>query len=298
MPSEATPPLPRDLLARDLRLRLWDHGGEGPTVLFVHGYLDSGRSFDAVAARLFGKARALCLDLRGHGESEWAGAGGSYHLLDHLKDLACVINALAAAGELPELVVAHSMGGNVALLLAGCLPDAVRRLLLVDTLGPPPEDPEEQPERLARALEAYLQVRPFGTFKNLDDAIERLRALNPGLSREGARRMAAPILRPSDVDPSRLCFPLDPRLKGPTPTRWPEAMWLALCARTRAPVRVLRAEHGYVPEGELAAGRLQALRGSLRTLPGEHHHLHVDAPDELAAEVLCWLGVPTAAPPL
>lgn len=288
------PPLPRDLLARDLRLRLWDHGGEGPTVLFVHGYLDTGRSFDAVAERLRGKARVLCLDLRGHGESERAGPGGSYHLLDHLKDLACVHEALAAAGEAPELLVGHSLGGNLSLLLAGTLPGAVRRLLLVDALGAPPEAPEEQPERLARAIEAHMRVRPFGTFKDLEEAMDRLRSMNPGLTPEGARRMAEPVLRPDDDDPSRLRFPFDARLKGPTPVRWPEEMWLSLCARSRAAVRVLRAESGYVPEGELLAGRLAALRGSLRVVAG-HHHLHVDAPDEVAAEVLGWLAVPAPA---
>ena len=33
--------------AQGLTLRLWDHEGDGPVALFVHGYLDTGRSFDA-----------------------------------------------------------------------------------------------------------------------------------------------------------------------------------------------------------------------------------------------------------
>lgn len=284
-----TTPTARDVYARDLRLRLWDHGGDGPIVLCLHGYLDTGRSFDALADLLTTQARVLCLDWRGHGQSAEVGPGGSYHLLDHVKDLSFVIDALEAEGQLPEAVVAHSMGGNVALLFAGALPGRMKRLLLVDALGAPAEDPEDQPARLAAVLEGQRRTRPFGSFTSVDDAVARLQATNPGLSEAGARRMAEPVLV-SSAD-GALRFPFDARLKGPTPVRWPESMWVALCRRVTAVVRVLRAEHGYLPDDDIVAERLSALRANLVTAPSAPHHLHVEAPQLLRDEVLTLLAL-------
>ena len=51
--------------------------------------------------------------------------------------------------------------------------------------------------------------------------------------------------------------------------RYPEEMWLALCARIRAQVRVLRAEQGYVPAAFPIERRLAAIPGAtMRTVPG------------------------------
>lgn len=263
-----------------LQLRLWDHGGDGPPVLFLHGYLDTGRSYDAVVARLGTEVRALVLDFRGHGQSEWVGAGGSYHLLDHLKDVAEATRGLAARGLAPAAFVAHSMGGNVALLYAGAYPERVPRLLLLDSLGPPAESPEAQPARLRHVLEGLGPKAPNRSFRSREEAIARLRAHNPGLSRLGAARMAQHALVEDQGAPGAWRFAFDPRLKGPTPVRWPEAMWRTLCGRIHARTHVLRAEFGDVPLDDTFAGRLAALpRGQLSTVAGAMHHVHVEAPD-------------------
>lgn len=286
--SSSAPPVPRTMEANGLKLRLWDHGRPGRVVLFVHGYLDTGRSFDAVAAEL-PDARVLALDLRGHGESDRVGPGGSYHLLDHLKDLAVVVDGLAGRGEAVDAIVAHSMGGNVAFLLAGATPNLVRRLVLLDTCGPPPEAPEDAPARLEELVKSVLvEKRPFSSVSTLAEAAAKIRAQNPGLSLEGAERMVRHVMRARD---GVLDFPFDPRLRGPSPIRWPEAMWRAMAARMTMPVLVLRAADGYVPEGETTEGRLAQMRhASMRTIPGGHH-LHVEDPREVAAAVREILAV-------
>jgi pimeloyl-ACP methyl ester carboxylesterase len=282
----------RTIDARGLALRLWDHGGSGAPVLFVHGHLDGGRSFDDVIAALGPSVRGLALDFRGHGESAQIGAGGSYHLLDHLKDLSLVVTALRAEGLMPEAIVAHSMGGNIALLLAGSWPEQVKRLVLVDSLGAPPEAPEDQPARLGMLLQMLERVTPFSTVADVDEGLARLRMSNPGLTERGARSMVKHLLRPSLDQPGRLAFTYDARLKGPTPVRYPEPFYEALCKRAAMPVLVVRASDGYVPEGEPATSRLAAFpRGRLVTLTGAHH-LHVDHPEALAALVAHHLTEP------
>src|SRR5262245_48480774 len=88
----------------------------GLTLLIVHGFLDSGETWEMVAEPL---ARAghevLVPDMRGFGESDQVGPGGYYHFADYVADLAMLMDALAPA----RLgVIGHSMGGTISVLYA------------------------------------------------------------------------------------------------------------------------------------------------------------------------------------
>jgi pimeloyl-ACP methyl ester carboxylesterase len=279
-----------DLDLPDLRLRLWDHGGDGRPVLFLHGFLDTARSFDAVAAALPPTLRALCLDFRGHGASGRVPGCASYHQLDHLKDLLGVLDRLEERGLAPVALAGASMGGIIALLLAGALPARVERLLLVESLGALPATPEEEVARLGRALERHRRTpAPFRSFADPDAAVERVMQNNPGLSRRGAERMVRPVL--AQRADGRWEFPLDARLRGPSPFRFGEDFWLALCRAVRARVEVLAAERGLLPRFDRARGRLAALPDARWTeVPGVGHALAVDAPEAVAAGLLRLLG--------
>lgn len=273
----------RTLGADRLPLALWDYGGEGPPVLFLHGFLDVGRSYEdaASAARAF--CRPLCLDWRGHGSSGRCSPDAAYHQLDHLKDLAGALQELAREGLRPAALVAHSMGGTIALMLAGLLPEQVDRLLLLDNLGGYGADAAEQADALAGALRANLALkRPFRGFASRPAAHPVFRANNPGLSEAGAERIARHFLQPS-ADGS-LAPAADARLRGPNPYRFPEEQWLELCRRVAARVLVLAPEHGYLAAPEYAAhrARYSALRCAVwRSVPGASHHVHVDAPERV-----------------
>ena len=276
-----------------LDLRVWDHGEEEddlPRALFVHGYLDTGRSFDRVAAALKGRVRALCLDWRGHGQSQWAPGGASYHLLDHIKDLTRVLRHFKALGSGCDLLVAHSMGANIALMTAGACPKLVSRLLLLDGFGPPAEDPALQPQRLGRVLQSMDRARPFRSFESREEAAQRMVDSNYGLSGEGARFMARHLVEEDPLSPGQWVFKLDPRLRGPTPVRYPEQTWLTFFERARGPVRLLRAEGGYVAETETFRRRVEACGAAVVNVSGASHHLHVDRPDAVAAQVLDMLS--------
>ncbi len=70
-------------------------------------------------------------DARGHGDTDWA---TDYSFEAHRNDVLAVMEAL---GVIAAVVVAHSMAGMAAYLLAATRPDAVRALVLEDP--PPPE---------------------------------------------------------------------------------------------------------------------------------------------------------------
>lgn len=98
------------------------------TLLFVHGLGESGLCFEALlAAPALAEWHLLVPDLPGYGRSPWpAEPGGLEGHADHLALW------LRARGAPPVVVVGHSMGGVVGLLLAERHPDLVRALVDVD----------------------------------------------------------------------------------------------------------------------------------------------------------------------
>lgn len=87
--------------------------GNGPAVILVHGWMVSGRVWNRLLPLLHG-FRVIVPDLRGSGASS-ALANGSVTLADHVTDLVALVEAL----DIHDAhLVGHSMGGQVAALLA------------------------------------------------------------------------------------------------------------------------------------------------------------------------------------
>ena len=99
-----------------------------PPVLFLHGGGQTRFAWDATLQKVADAGwRAAALDLRGHGESEWA-PDGDYLLATLAADIAAYAQA---APESPVLVGA-SLGGLSSLYYASRPGARVRALLLVD----------------------------------------------------------------------------------------------------------------------------------------------------------------------
>jgi pimeloyl-ACP methyl ester carboxylesterase len=114
--------------------------GQEPPRVYVHGLGATSPAYFASVAvdpRLSGR-RSLLLDLLGHGISDRP-AHFDYTLESHADALA---NALTAAGVSAAELIAHSMGGSVAIVLAARHPRLVSRLVLIDAnLDPIPLTP-------------------------------------------------------------------------------------------------------------------------------------------------------------
>jgi pimeloyl-ACP methyl ester carboxylesterase len=83
--------------------------GEGKkTILFVHGYMDSGSSFRYVAQHLTGDYRVVSYDLRAHGTSDTTADG--YTIERYAKDLKNLIDRL----QLTNInIIGYSMGAHI-----------------------------------------------------------------------------------------------------------------------------------------------------------------------------------------
>lgn len=100
-------------------------GVPGPTILFLHGYVDSWRSFERMFPLLHDHFMLLAPDQRGHGETE---AADRYAVADFVSDAITLTERLA--GE-PVHLVGHSLGAIVAQRVATARPDLVRSMTLI-----------------------------------------------------------------------------------------------------------------------------------------------------------------------
>ncbi|MFF8830872.1 alpha/beta fold hydrolase [Streptomyces sp. NPDC015131] len=112
------------------RIRWVELPGAEPTRVYVHGLGATSPAYFthvAVDPRLGGH-RSLLVDLLGHGHSDRP-TDFDYTLEAHADALADALRAARAGGA---EVIAHSMGGSVAVVLAARHPGLVSRLVLVD----------------------------------------------------------------------------------------------------------------------------------------------------------------------
>jgi 3-oxoadipate enol-lactonase len=126
--NDARPPAAVTELGRPWGTITAEAAGQGEAVVLLHP-LAMSREFWAPAARaLAPRFRVITVDARGHGGSRWDGT--PFSVADLADDVAAVCERLAPDGA---HVLGMSMGGCVALSLAGRRPDLVRGLVLADT---------------------------------------------------------------------------------------------------------------------------------------------------------------------
>jgi pimeloyl-ACP methyl ester carboxylesterase len=186
-------PTSHTYFSQRLRLHYVDWGNaDRPPLLLVHGGRDHCRNWDWVAAALRDEWHIIAPDLRGHGDSQWS-TDGSYWMANYVYDLAQLIHQQRLA---PVTIVAHSLGGHIALRYAGIYPDAVARLVPIEGLGLPvamlaeraaktPARRMDEWIREQRALAGRLPRR----YASIEDAFKRMQEENPHLSAEQARHL-------------------------------------------------------------------------------------------------------------
>lgn len=189
----ASGPTSRVFFSQRLRLHYVDWGNpDAPPLLLVHGGRDHCRNWDWVAEALRGEYHVIAPDLRGHGDSAWS-ASGHYTMANYIYDLAQLVHQQALA---PVSIIAHSLGGNIALRYSGVYPEAVRRLVAIEGMGPAPRSAADDMRKpIAERMRAWIeQQRAYAgrqqrRYATLEDALARMQQANKHLSPEQARHL-------------------------------------------------------------------------------------------------------------
>jgi pimeloyl-ACP methyl ester carboxylesterase len=285
----------RDVAVRGLMLRVRERGAqEGPASVLLHGWLDHRGSFDLLAPLLPG--RTVAVDQRGHGDSSWAGAGAFYHFVEYVGDLDGLLREMEL--PVPIRLIGHSMGGAISLLYAAARPDRVAHVSLLDA-APLRIGPAEVPDRLSGWLEDLGKPRARRAVESVDDARERMVRANPGLSPAAARLLVQGAVGPDPARGGALAWKWDPLLRARSPHPYTQEVLRALLPAVRAPVLLLRAERGRLPEEQQLRSWLSAVPSlAIETVPGASHHLHIERPELVAERIRrAWEGIRRDAPP-
>jgi pimeloyl-ACP methyl ester carboxylesterase len=252
------------------------------TVVLVHGFLDLAWGWAEVATRLAERYHVIAPDLRGHGDSDWIGAGGYYHFFDYVADLDAVIARLAG----PRLaVVGHSMGGTITAYWAGVRPTRADAVVLLEGLGPP-ESTAALPARAAGWIDGWAGTRRVGRpLPSVEAAAERLRRHDPQLGLDAALTLAGHGTRAVEGgvvwkhDPLHATF-------GPYPFAVEAAAqyWRAVAA----PVLYVDGDASRLrlAEAELARRLACFPRARRQTLPGVGHMMMRHDPAAVAAAIV------------
>jgi pimeloyl-ACP methyl ester carboxylesterase len=186
-------PTSRIFFSQRLRLHYVDWGNPAaPPLLLVHGGQDHCRNWDWLAERLGNDWHIIAPDLRGHGDSQWS-PDGNYSMAGYLYDLAQLVHQQQLA---PVTIIAHSLGGNIALRYAGIYPENVKKLVAIEGLGPSPKMLAERlnrriAERMQRWIDEQrgLAGRMPRRYASIEDAFKRMQEANQHLSPEQARHL-------------------------------------------------------------------------------------------------------------
>jgi pimeloyl-ACP methyl ester carboxylesterase len=142
-----------------------------PPVLLLHGGGQTRHSWSGTAGRLAARGyEAWTMDLRGHGDSDWA-SDGDYTTDAMVEDLDAVCAEIG-----PPVLVGASMGGMVGLVSEGSLrPGRLRALVLVDIAT------QLEPAGVERIV-GFMSAAPDG-FATLEEAADAIAVYRPNRPR-------------------------------------------------------------------------------------------------------------------
>lgn len=258
-----------------------------PPIVALHGWLDNAASFKRLGPRLAMNHRLVALDLPGHGQSFHRPPGESYEMLDYVRDLAQFLEFHAPEGA---VLLGHSLGGILAMLLAVAAPDRVRGLIMIDSLGPLVGDAESFPRDLKASIDRMRRgskgEAPF--YWDPGEAITARMAGRIPLSRDAAQIIVPRNLRQSD---DGWCWVTDPRLRYPSMHKLDETEVASCLRAVSVPVLIVRASHGLLAyKREMMEQRYGCLEDYRILDTTGSHHCHIDGDvDSIGSHCTEWL---------
>lgn len=181
--AEIVLPEDREVLVNGMRFHYLDWGTAGkPPVVFLHGGSLTAHTWDLVCLAMRGDYHCRAMDLRGHGDSDWA-PDADYSMRAYSTDVEGLVEQL---GLDRFILVGMSLGGGTALDYAGRNVERLAGLVLVDT-GPDTRSAGRQ--RIADFTSGPREM------DSVDAFVERALSFNPLRKPEMLRRSLLHNLR-------------------------------------------------------------------------------------------------------
>ena len=273
-----------------MHLTRWgpEPSGSVSPIFLLHGWLDSGETFQFMVDALRRDWPLVALDWRGFGRSEWPQQG--YWFPDYLGDLDALLAELSPAA--PARLVGHSMGGNIACSYAGIRPERVRCIVNLEGFGLARTSPAQAPARLRKWLD-QLKAQPLRKdYASFEELAGIIRFRYPRFSAAQSAFVAGAWGKLDGRGRVRLAG--DPRHTLVNPILYKredaEACWREL----RAPLLMLVGEESDLlaklgPDGTAETFRSIFPHIEIARVAGAGHMLHIERPDLVAPLVEAFL---------
>ncbi len=254
----------------------WVNPG-APCLLLVHGQKDHCRNWDWVARELSHHFHVIAVDLRGHGDSDWA-SGNSYSVVEHVYDLKQLVNHL----KLEALtIIGHSLGAAISLKYTGVYPEKVQRLVAIEGVGPSPKRLKQEQSIGAVqwfrdwAKQVDRQTEKRGrSYQTQEQAVARMQQANSHLSTEHARHLAIHGSRRGDDGQYRWKF--DPQLSIYHPFDMTAQDTRQLWRNINCPVMLVRGEDSWASDPAVDGRAKYFSNVRVLNVPGAAHWVHHD----------------------
>ena len=271
----------RRLVIRGVDYCLYEWGSaDSPLFVYLHGWGDTGATFQFVVDALHAGWRVIAPDWRGFGRSPCRST--SYWFPDYLADLHALLEAVSP--DTPVRLVGHSMGANVAALFAGTFPERVGAFVNIEGFGLPDSKPADAPSRYRGWIEAAIGRPTFADYDDLAALATRISKRHPGMTTSEAMFVAKEW--GSQEADGKVRLRADPVHKLPNPVLYrraeAEACWQAATAAT---LLVMGGQSRFARELPHASGAPMFVDAETVVIEDAGHMLHFEAPAALAAAI-------------
>ncbi|MDR3476750.1 MAG: alpha/beta hydrolase [Gammaproteobacteria bacterium] len=267
----------------NLAFKIW-HGKAQKPVLCLHGKLDNAASFDLLAP-LLSHLQLVAVDYPGTGFSSFYPEG----VLPYWKNDAFLMLHLIKSFEWEQFdIVAHSLGGLLAIILAIVQPKLVRKMVFLDILGPTVKFVEQGIAYLREDAQTFLTGNPpqRTVYPDQESAIQ-VRMKMGNISYQAAKAL---VQRGTIQINEGWVWTYDRRLHAVNSTIVYEDELRALLKAIESPVCLIRAKQGVPYPAAVFQGRAESIKQlTIHELPGGHH-VHMDNPLPVAEIISNFLA--------
>jgi pimeloyl-ACP methyl ester carboxylesterase len=260
-----------------------------PPAILLHGWQDTGDTFQFMVDAFKQDRPAVALDWRGFGRSEVPQDG--YWFPDYLADLDALVDQLSPTA--PVRLVGHSMGGNLASLYAGLRPERVRCVVNLEGFGLPSSMPGEAPARMRKWLDQVKTAPPLKTYDSIEQLASIIGFRYPRFSPAQADFVSRAWSKLGDD--GRVQLMGDPRHRRETPTLYHRADAQAIWHEIAAPMLlVLARQSEYLPrlgpDGSIEALHTAFPTSEIVFVEDAGHMLHIEKAEDVALLVENFLS--------
>ena len=248
---------------------------DAPLIFYLHGWADTGSTFQFVVDALATEWRVIAPDWRGFGRTTDSSA--CYWFPDYLADLQAILNEYSPREAVR--LVGHSMGANICSLYGGTMAERVAAIINIEGFGLADSNPDDAPRRYRDWLEASSSKVVFSTYADMETLASKIRKRSPALSAAQADFVAREWAREND---GLVHLRANPNHKLPNPVLYRRAEAEACWRNITADMLLISGGSSPFANQFGSTAELGFPNAETSTIPDVGHMIHFEAPTRLA----------------